>query len=146
VGEEISSQQQSTVTESLKRFIGLKKNEPDRGLYVFKMNHPVNTDCELEGHCGFILKWDGYAGKWNLSREAGDYTGSLVHLHDDIRVENMYWYKMITLTTREGHQVRIPSRWWGWRWLWRWFRGYTDLDCTERFVDHYIGDYLVAKY
>ena len=119
---------------------------------VYKMKHPRVTDCKKEGDCGFVILnpvflirpfGPEFKDKFELSRVAGDYTHSGVHLHEEFRVEDMNLYSIATSTTTAGDTVRYPQRrgFWGGPW------GSISPDKESEFcIDYNIEDYLVAKY
>ena len=153
LGEKITH---STFSSKLKTVLGM---ESDSVRYVFKINYPEVTDCKKEGDCGFVISNPGFENKVELSREASDYTNSGVHVHEEFRPEDMYYYSILTGTTAAGDTVRVPIRGsllgWRWGWLWGWpawtwwwwsRQGVFDGKEPELCVDYNITDYLVAKY
>ena len=136
---------------SLKSFLG--QENPD-SLYAFKMDHPGVTGCsEKKSDCGFVITDEKYP-KCEISGAARDQTMGGVHMHEEIRAENMNWYWIVRVPTRsEGDFIRVPLRWWWW-WWWGWSKWFDPSlefkfenfdQTTEYCVDYNIRENLVAK-
>ena len=117
---------QDLAVTSLKGVLGLPQT-PDR--FVFKMKLPGMT-CNRRGECGFIIETDGPVYK--LSRETSTYTQSGVHIHDELKAENMKWCNFYVT---EGV---------------KWFLGFIPavgiFDIQAMCVFYNISDHLVAKF
>ena len=143
VGENIS---RSSVFSSLKD--ALRQEKLDR--YLFRMKHPCVSDCkEKLGDCGFIVLNPHH----ELSREESDYIFSGVHLHDEIRAEDMNWYWISRRISREGAGLRVPvmlKDWWGLRWRTIWFNhkeiSENDWETNSYYADYNIENHLVTKF
>ena len=81
---------QSLVVNFFNNILGLPRT-PDR--FVFKMKIPGMT-CNRRGECGFIIETNGLV--FELSRDIYYYTPSGVHIHDELKAENMKWCNVTT--------------------------------------------------
>ena len=138
VGEE---RPKSPIKGSFKRALGQGAST----LYEFKTKHCRITDCHLgsSSECGFILRrFD--RSKVELSQDTRDYDRSSVHIHGDVRVENIFWYARWTGETSDGDRwkVTLPLK------NWIWLKGVVrpeNWELGEQCVDYNISDFLVAN-
>ena len=133
VGEEIT---QTNVAKSFKNALGLNSATS----HVFKLKVPGAPDCNKPTECGFIFR--GHS----LLRYSDEYVRAGVHLHDEVRGENILWYRVATGSMRDGTTVRLPVRWKQWwsDWLCECLSGGWEKE--ELYVDYMVSDRLAAKY
>ena len=140
----------SSLATSLKSMMKIKTQEK----YIFKYKHPGIKDCEREGHCGFMLKFNKENATYELSQNPSDYQNRSIHTHDIFKAGKMSWYSLEHGESRLGSKTTLPKRWrWGWfEWGYKWFRREDGLynvlwqsDREQFCVDYDISDHLAAK-
>ena len=141
----------SSLATSLKSLMKIKTSEK----YIFKYKHPGLKDCEKEGECGFMIKFNKEDATYELCKEPSDYQNSNIHTHDVFKAGKMNWYGLEHGESDSGIAPVLPKRWrWGmYEWGYKWFRGDDgEYDIVwqssqEQFcVDYDISEFLVAKF
>ncbi|KAL5269903.1 hypothetical protein ACHWQZ_G003388 [Mnemiopsis leidyi] len=85
---------------------------------AFHFKHPATPTCNQLSRCGFILKTvPSKNALWRvkLCTEKEDYNNEMMHLHDDVRVDNIH----LCLTVNDqycnsDHSIFVPLSWLGW--------------------------------
>ena len=109
-------------------------------MYKFSKSARTKFNCKINGDCGFILKHtkDQHFVEHELCKDSSHYIGTGTHTHDNIRMEDMFWYVIESAELSNGGRVQVPVRWrkgksWEWK---RWFKVDSEWQLDEYRVDY----------